>query len=97
MSQHDSTKSINPLMAAVVGVAVGAAATYLMKSENRERITKDYDDIKNKAQDLLKSTQKKVEKTTSDLKSWAEDMGEKAEETANKIEKQARTRKIAAA
>jgi hypothetical protein len=45
MSQ-DNQGSINPLMALVVGVAVGAAATYLMKKEEREKVIKKYKFLK---------------------------------------------------
>lgn len=96
MFQHNN-KTISPLMAAIIGVAIGAAATYIMRAEEREKIAKNYGAIKNRAQALIKTTKKKVDKTKADLKNWAEDMGEKAEETANKIDRQARSRKIATA
>jgi hypothetical protein len=96
MSQ-ENTKTINPLMVAIAGAAVGAAATYFMRREEREKAVKKYNDIKSKAQTLIEDTKQKVETTKSDIKSWAEDMGDKAEEEAQKIESQSRRRKALAA
>lgn len=93
---HDEQKTINPLMAVLVGAAVGAAATYLMRKEDREKVVKKYNTLKTKASNIMNDTQKKVESTKKDLTNWAQEMGDKAEEEAQKIESQAKKRKLLA-
>lgn len=92
---QDKDQSINPIMAALVGAAVGAIAAHFMRKEARDNAVKHYKAFRSKTEKMLDDTQKKVDSTKEELKNWAEEMGEKAEQEAKKID--SKTRKVLAA
>ncbi|MDQ5951191.1 MAG: hypothetical protein QG639_468 [Patescibacteria group bacterium] len=92
---QENTKSINPLMAAVVGAAVGATAAYFMRRDAREKAVKQYKTFRSKAEKMMADTKKQIDTTKSDLQGWAQEMGDKAEEEAKKID--SRSRKVLSA
>lgn len=98
MSQDNSNAmSVNPLAAVLVGVVLGATATYFMRKEERQRAVKKYNEIRAKAERMIDDTKKKVQDTKADIQHWAQDVGTKAEREAEKIESEAKKRKVLAA
>lgn len=95
MSQDDrNPMAVNPLTAMLVGVVIGATATYFARKEERERAVKKYNEIRTKAERMMNDTKKKVADTKAGLTDWAQDMGTKAEREAEKIEADAKKRKM---
>jgi len=73
---------------AVIGAASAAAASYLSKRENREKVKQTFHDIKLKGEEKLHALQGKSE----DIKDEAEEKFEETKSVADEITNKTRTK-----